>query len=80
MVRTQETLARLAAIPELTVLTGAPLSLYTRFAIGGPADIYAETGSVEAFIMALQAARESGQNYVVIGGGTNLIVSDEGFR
>ena len=44
MVRTQETLARLAAIPELTVLTGAPLSLYTRFAIGGPADIYAETG------------------------------------
>src|ERR1700694_101729 len=80
MVRTQETLARLAAIPELTVLTGAPLSLYTRFAIGGPADIYAETGSVEAFIMALQVARESGQNYVVIGGGTNLIVSDEGIR
>ena len=44
MVHTQETLARLAAIPELTVLTGAPLSRYTRFAIGGPADIYAETG------------------------------------
>jgi len=80
MVRTQETLARLAAIPELTVLTGAPLSLYTRFAIGGPADIYAETGSVEAFIAALQVARASGQNYVVIGGGTNLIVSDDGFR
>jgi UDP-N-acetylmuramate dehydrogenase len=64
----------------LTVLTSAPLSRYTRFAIGGPADIYAETASAEAFIAALQVARESGQNYVVIGGGTNLIVSDEGFR
>ncbi len=80
MVHTEETLARLAAIPELTVLPGAPLSRYTRFAIGGPADLYAETASAEAFIAALHVARESGQPYVVIGGGTNLIVSDEGFR
>src|SRR5713101_1356835 len=80
MVHTEETVERLAAIPELTVLTRAPLSRYTRFAIGGPADIYAETASAEAFIAALQVARESGQNFVVIGGGTNLIVSDDGFR
>ncbi len=80
MVHTEETLARLAAIPDLTVLPGAPLSRYTRFAIGGPADIYAETPSAEAFIAALHVARESGQDYVVIGGGTNLIVSDDGFR
>jgi UDP-N-acetylmuramate dehydrogenase len=80
MVHTEETLGRLAAIPELAVLTGAPLSRYTRFAIGGAADVYAETSSAEAFIAALNVARESGQNYVVIGGGTNLIVSDDGFR
>ena len=80
MVHTEETLARLTAIPELTVLTHAPLSRYTRFALGGPADVYAETASVEAFIAALTVARASGQNYVVIGGGTNLIVSDAGFR
>ena len=80
MVHTEETLARLTAIPELTVLPGAPLSRYTRFAIGGPADIYTETSSAEAFIAALHVARESGRDYVVIGGGTNLIVSDEGFR
>ncbi|HKW98886.1 MAG TPA: UDP-N-acetylmuramate dehydrogenase [Bryobacteraceae bacterium] len=80
MVHTEETLARLTAIPQLTVLTGAPLSRYTRFAIGGPADIYAETATAEAFIAALNVARASGQNYVVIGGGTNLIVSDDGFR
>jgi UDP-N-acetylmuramate dehydrogenase len=74
------TLARLAAIPNLTVLRDAPLAFYTRFAIGGPADIYAETESVEAFIQALAVARASGLDYMVMGGGTNLIVSDLGYR
>jgi UDP-N-acetylmuramate dehydrogenase len=76
----EETRLRLAEIPNLTVFTGAPLSRYTRFGIGGPADLYAETGSAEAFIAALAVARASGREIVVIGGGTNLIVSDEGFR
>jgi UDP-N-acetylmuramate dehydrogenase len=76
----EETLERLAAIPNLTVLKDAPLSGYTRFGIGGPADIYAETPETESFIRALAIARESGLDYVVIGGGTNLIVSDEGCR
>jgi UDP-N-acetylmuramate dehydrogenase len=76
----EEAQARLAEIPNLTVSSGTLLSRYTRFGIGGPADLYAETGSVEAFIAALSAARESGIDTVVIGGGTNLIVSDRGFR
>ena len=80
MPNTEETHARLAEIPNLTVSTATPLSLYTRFGIGGPADLYAETGSVEAFIAALAAARSSGIQTMVIGGGTNLIVSDRGFR
>ncbi|HEY1336806.1 MAG TPA: UDP-N-acetylmuramate dehydrogenase [Bryobacteraceae bacterium] len=80
MPATEEAQARLAGIPNLTVLPGAPLSRYTRFGIGGPADLYAETVSVEAFIAALAAARESGLPTMVIGGGTNLIVSDRGFR
>jgi UDP-N-acetylmuramate dehydrogenase len=76
----EETLARLAAIPHLTVLTDVPLARYTRFGIGGPADIFAETGSDEAFALALAEARASGLDYLVIGGGTNLIVADEGYR
>ena len=76
----EETRLRLAEIPNLTVFTDTPLSRYTRFGIGGPADLYAETESAEAFIAALAAARSSGMEIVVIGGGTNLIVSDEGFR
>jgi UDP-N-acetylmuramate dehydrogenase len=80
MPATEETQARLAEIPNLTVSAGAPLALYTRFGIGGPADVYAETASAEAFIAALAEVRASGLPAVVIGGGTNLIVSDRGFR
>ena len=60
------TLARLSEIPNLTVSRDAPLSAYTRFAIGGPADIYAETESVESFIQALAVARASGRDYMVM--------------
>jgi len=80
MLDTQEARERLAEIPGLAVSVDAPLSRYTRFGIGGPADLYAETGSVEAFIAALRAARGSGIDTVIIGGGTNLIVSDQGYR
>jgi len=76
----EETYQRLRALPELTVLKGAPLSRYTRFGIGGPADLYAETKDANTFIQAMKIARSSGMDTVVIGGGTNLIVSDDGFR
>ena len=80
MPTTEETRACLAGIPDLTVSAGVPLSRYTRFGIGGPADLYAETGNVETFVAALAAARSSGIPTMVIGGGTNLVVSDRGFR
>lgn len=76
----EEAHRRLAGIPNLTVSSGAPLSLYTRFAIGGPADVYAETSDTDAFIAATEIARQIGIPTMVIGGGTNLIVSDDGFR
>ena len=75
-----ETLGRLAGIPGLQVFDNVPLSQYTRFGIGGPADIYARAAQEATFIEALRVARSSGLPYVVIGGGTNLIVSDAGFR
>jgi UDP-N-acetylmuramate dehydrogenase len=76
----QKTVGRLGQIPNLQVSRDAPLARYTRFGIGGPADIYAETASVDTFVAALNAARSSGLAWVVIGGGTNLVVSDAGFR
>lgn len=80
MANAAETLAQLAEISNLTVSTGAMLSRYTRFAIGGPADIYVETANVESFVRALAVARASELDCMVMGGGTNLIVSDAGYR
>jgi UDP-N-acetylmuramate dehydrogenase len=80
MATPEETRARLAEIPNLTVFAGAPLSRFTRFGIGGPADLYAETENAETFVAAMAAARSSDMEVMVIGGGTNLIVSDAGFR
>ncbi len=76
----EETYRGLASLPGLTLLRHAPLAQYTRFGIGGPADLYAETKDADTFVAALEAARQSGIETVVIGGGTNLIVADEGFR
>ncbi len=80
MPTTEETQLRLAEIPNLTVSAHTPLARYTRFGIGGPADLFAETRDEQAFIAAVKAARESGTAVCVTGGGTNLIVSDQGFR
>jgi UDP-N-acetylmuramate dehydrogenase len=80
MNRVQETFEKLSALPETTVLRDASLSSYTRFGIGGPADLFAETHDPIRFIEAWRIAHASGLDTVVIGDGTNLIVSDAGFR
>ena len=66
--------------PKPQFSANACLSRYTRFGIGGPADLFAETRDTDRFIDAWRIARASGLETVVIGGGTNLIVSDAGFR
>jgi UDP-N-acetylmuramate dehydrogenase len=72
-------LQSLAGVPDLRVSAQVPLSPYTRFGIGGPAAILAETTSVASFLEALRIVRQSGQPFVMIAGGSNLIVADEGF-
>jgi UDP-N-acetylmuramate dehydrogenase len=76
----EETIPRLARIPDLNISEGTLLSGRTRFGIGGPADLYIETSNERSFMEGLKTARESGHHYTVIGDGTNLIVADDGFR
>ena len=78
--RVAETFDRLLGLPHVTVLRDVPLALHTRFGIGGPADIFVETSDPGSFMPARKIAGASGLETVVIGGGTNLIVSDDGFR
>jgi UDP-N-acetylmuramate dehydrogenase len=77
---TLEALDRIGRLNGITLLRDVPLSQYTRFGIGGPTDFYIETADPVSFAKALATVRESGIESVVIGGGTNLIVADEGFR
>jgi UDP-N-acetylmuramate dehydrogenase len=72
-------LSRLAAIPNLQVLEGAPLSRYTRFEIGGPARILASAADEPAMIEAMRVVQAAAVPHAVIGGGTNLIVDDAGY-
>ena len=76
----EQLLARLRAIEGLEVRQNAPLSEYTRFGIGGPADTVADANSESSMIAALGAVRASRVPLEVIGEGSNLIVADDGFR
>jgi UDP-N-acetylmuramate dehydrogenase len=59
---------------------GAFLSAYTTFRTGGPADILFEAAGEKEVCCAVSLLRESGTEYTVIGGGSNLLVSDSGIR
>lgn len=72
-------LSRLRAIPGVTVSEQVPLSECTRFAIGGPARVLIDVPAESALAAVLGELRESGSRVSLIGGGTNLIVSDDGF-
>jgi UDP-N-acetylmuramate dehydrogenase len=71
--------ARLARIKGLALLANEPLAGHTRFEVGGPAAILADTAGEPAFVEALQVLGASAIRWTVIGGGTNLIVSDSGY-
>lgn len=55
------------------------LAPYTTFHIGGPARWFAEAASEEDLIEGLEFARERGLPVFVLGGGSNLLISDRGF-
>ena len=67
-----------AACPALR--ENVPLSAYTTLKLGGPADFFAEPESEEALKALLAAARDAGLPVFVLGCGSNLLVSDSGYR
>lgn len=70
----------LRAIEGLDVRRDVELHGLTRFGIGGPADILSETNQPEAFAEAVRLCRNRRSPYYILGSGTNVIVSDAGFR
>lgn len=75
-----ESILAAAARHSCIAIPDAPMSRYTTFRVGGPADLLVEPGSTEALSDLLQAAKADGVDPLVIGKGSNLLVPDEGLR
>lgn len=58
----------------------APLSKYTTFRIGGNADYFVTIRSAEQLAETLELCKEYNIPYYMIGKGSNLLVSDAGYR
>lgn len=57
-----------------------PMSKYTSFRIGGPADFYLEPRDKDDLVRLMTYLQEQSVPYVMIGSGSNLLISDEGIR
>jgi UDP-N-acetylmuramate dehydrogenase len=64
----------------LSVQRDARTDLYNTFRVGGPADFLTRAGTTEEVALALRWAAEQGLPTTIIGGGSNLLVSDRGVR
>ncbi len=62
------------------LLTREPLRHHTTFRIGGPADHFFAARTPDQLVIALRTAHELGLPVFLLGGGSNLLVSDDGFR
>jgi UDP-N-acetylmuramate dehydrogenase len=55
------------------------LADYTTLGLGGPAETFASADSERALIDVVRDADRAGEPVLLIGGGSNLVISDEGF-
>ena len=78
-----QALARLDALAAergVALRSDAPLAPITTLRVGGPADRLAEPSTREELLTALAIARESGVPWMVLGNGSDVVVSDAGVR
>ena len=62
------------------VLVDEPMKRHTTFHIGGPADYFVCPDSKEKLRQVLALCREEGLPWFILGNGSNLLVSDQGYR
>ncbi|WP_169951542.1 UDP-N-acetylmuramate dehydrogenase [Microbispora sp. H11081] len=60
-------------------LAGVPLAPYTTLRTGGPARAFTEAETQDELVAIVAEADRVGEPVLVLGGGSNLVVSDDGF-
>jgi len=66
-------------LAESRVVAGAALGALSTYRVGGAAGLLVEVGSLNDLRRLAQAAAQEGWNVLVVGSGSNLLVSDAGF-
>lgn len=67
-------------LEEANVLCGEPMAKHITFRVGGPADYYLIPHTVEQIKRTVRLCKEQGIAYFILGNGSNLLVSDDGYR
>ncbi len=62
------------------IALGEPMGKYTSFRIGGPADYYLEPSDKDDVVRIITYLQEQNIPFMMVGKGSNLLVSDEGIR
>ncbi len=62
------------------ILINEPLAKYSTFKIGGLADIYLEPANVDELINLIKYLKSKEVDFIILGNGSNVLISDEGFR
>ena len=63
-----------------SILVDEPMSRHTTFRVGGPADFFVTPKTKEDVRDVIRVCKEVGMPYYIIGNGSNLLVSDAGYR
>lgn len=64
----------------MNIQTQVNLAKHTYFKLGGPADFFAEAKTKEELVEAVRYAIEQKLPYLILGGGSNVLIGDLGFR
>jgi UDP-N-acetylmuramate dehydrogenase len=67
-------------VGEDNVLVNEPMSEHTSFEIGGPADLFVIPEDFDEVHDVIDACKQEGVPYFVLGRGSDLLVADEGYR
>lgn len=67
-------------LSETEIKRNEPMSLHTTFKIGGQADYFVKPKTMEHLVYTIKCCKEHNVPYYIIGNGSNLLVSDKGYR
>ncbi|MCH5297427.1 MAG: UDP-N-acetylmuramate dehydrogenase [Ruminococcus sp.] len=70
----------LAKVLDCDAFRDEPMSRHTTFKIGGNASTYIKVGTLSKLSAILKECKNSNIDYIIIGNGSNLLISDEGLN